>query len=67
MMDMSEPVTAQMERKRATRRYKTGSNVYDAANERIKFIFDNFPRIYLSFSGGKDSGVMLNLVLDELF
>lgn len=39
-------------------------NVYDAANERIKFIFDNFERVYLSFSGGKDSGVMLNLCLD---
>jgi predicted phosphoadenosine phosphosulfate sulfurtransferase len=40
------------------------TNVYDAANERIKFVFDNFERVYLSFSGGKDSGVMLNLVLD---
>lgn len=39
-------------------------NVYDAANERIKYIFDNFERVYLSFSGGKDSGVMLNLCLD---
>lgn len=38
-------------------------NVYDASQERIKFIFDNFPRIYVSFSGGKDSGVMLNLML----
>lgn len=38
-------------------------NVLDAATERFKFIFDNFPRIYLSFSGGKDSGVMLNLCL----
>jgi len=41
-------------------------NVYDAANERIKFIFDNFERVYLSFSGGKDSGVMLNLVIDYM-
>lgn len=39
-------------------------DVYEAANERIKFIFDNFERVYLSFSGGKDSGVMLNLALD---
>jgi len=39
-------------------------NVYDAANERIDFIFKNFNRIYVSFSGGKDSGVMLNMVLD---
>ena len=38
-------------------------NVYDAAMERIEFIFNNFERIYLSFSGGKDSGVMLNLMI----
>jgi predicted phosphoadenosine phosphosulfate sulfurtransferase len=31
--------------------------------ERIDFIFKTFPKIYVSFSGGKDSGVMLNLVL----
>jgi predicted phosphoadenosine phosphosulfate sulfurtransferase len=45
------------------RRYDKSKNVYDAAMERFKFIFDNFPRIYLSFSGGKDSGVMLNMAL----
>jgi predicted phosphoadenosine phosphosulfate sulfurtransferase len=39
-------------------------NVYDAMQERLEFLFTEFPRIYLSFSGGKDSGVMLNLVLD---
>lgn len=44
----------------------TDTNVYDAANERIDFIFKNFERIYLSFSGGKDSGVMLNLTLDYM-
>lgn len=41
-------------------------NVYDATQERIKFIFDTFPKIYLSFSGGKDSGVMLNLFIDYM-
>lgn len=45
--------------------YKNKS-VYDAANERIAFIFDNFERVYLSFSGGKDSGVMLNLTIDYM-
>ncbi|WP_277295900.1 DUF3440 domain-containing protein [Streptococcus hyointestinalis] len=34
--------------------------------ERIEFIFDNFDHVYLSFSGGKDSGVMLHLVLKYL-
>ena len=41
-------------------------NVYDASNKRIEYIFNNFERIYISFSGGKDSGVMLNLVLDYM-
>ena len=34
--------------------------------DRIDFIFKNFERVYISFSGGKDSGVMLNLVLDYM-
>jgi predicted phosphoadenosine phosphosulfate sulfurtransferase len=38
-------------------------NVYQAAIARLEYIFDNFPKVYLSFSGGKDSGVMLNLAL----
>lgn len=47
----------------STRIYKE-QDVYAATQERLRFIFDNFERVYLSFSGGKDSGVMLNLVLD---
>lgn len=42
-----------------------GIDVYQAAQERIAFTFDNFERIYLSFSAGKDSTVMLHLVMDE--
>lgn len=40
-------------------------NVYDSAMERISYIFDEFPNIYVSFSGGKDSGVLLNMCIDE--
>ena len=40
-------------------------NVYDAAQERIKYAFDNFERVYISFSGGKDSSVMFHLVMME--
>lgn len=40
-------------------------NVLDAARERIAWTFDVFPRIYVSFSGGKDSTVMLHLVMTE--
>ncbi len=39
-------------------------NVYEAVQERLNFIFENFDNIYVSFSGGKDSGLLLNMVLD---
>lgn len=42
-----------------------GIDVLTAARQRIAWTFDVFPRIYASFSGGKDSGVMLHLVMDE--
>jgi predicted phosphoadenosine phosphosulfate sulfurtransferase len=42
----------------------TDVDVYTASQERLDFIFANFKRIYVSFSGGKDSGVLLNLVID---
>lgn len=41
-------------------------NVYEAAQDRLAVIFEKFERIYVSFSGGKDSGVLLNLVLDYM-
>ena len=40
-------------------------NVLDAARDRIAYAFDNLERIYVSFSGGKDSSVMLHLVMEE--
>ena len=40
-------------------------NVYEAALKRITYTFDNFENIYVSFSGGKDSTVMLHMVADE--
>lgn len=42
------------------------NNVYDESVNRIRYILDKFERVYVSFSGGKDSGVMLNLMIDEL-
>lgn len=39
-------------------------NVYEAAMKRIEFLFDEFEQIIISFSGGKDSGVMMNIVLN---
>lgn len=42
-----------------------GVSVLEAAQQRISWVFDTFPRVYVSFSGGKDSSVMLHLVMDE--
>ena len=42
-----------------------GIDVLTAARDRIAKVFDDFPRIYVSFSGGKDSAVMLHLVMYE--
>ncbi len=39
-------------------------NVYDALLERFEYIFTEFENIYVSFSGGKDSALLLNLLLD---
>ena len=38
-------------------------NVFDAALERIRYLFDEFPNIIVNTSGGKDSTVILNLAL----
>lgn len=42
-----------------------GINVLDAAKRRIAWAFDTYSKLYLSFSAGKDSTVMLHLVMDE--
>ena len=45
------------------RRY-TEQNVYEALQDRLHFLFEEFDNIFVSFSGGKDSGLLLNLTLD---
>ena len=37
-------------------------NVFDASLERIEYAFDNFDNLCVSFSGGKDSTLMIQLV-----
>lgn len=39
-------------------------NVYEALQMRLQFLFEEFDNVYISFSGGKDSGLLLNLVMD---
>lgn len=40
-------------------------SVLDASKERVSKTFDDFNRIYISFSGGKDSTVMTHMVMEE--
>jgi len=42
-----------------------GKSVLVAAVERIGYTFDHFEEVCVSFSGGKDSTVMLHLVMEE--
>lgn len=51
--------------KTSTKKVGLGIDVVVAAMSRISYVFDNFNRIYVSFSGGKDSTVMMHLVMDE--
>lgn len=46
------------------RREYLPQDVFEAAYQRLQFLFEEFDNIFVSFSGGKDSGLLLNLVLD---
>lgn len=46
------------------KKYNPDLNVYEAAKERFRIIFSEFERVCISFSNGKDSGVLLNLAIE---
>jgi len=46
-------------------KYRLNKTVYQAALDRVSYAFDEFENIYLSFSAGKDSTVMLHIVASE--
>ena len=39
-------------------------NVYEAAKDRIRFVYREFKNVVVNFSGGKDSTVVLHLALE---
>ena len=47
-------------------RQNTKKNVYELTQERLRMIFNEFDNIYVSFSGGKDSGILLELCIDYI-
>lgn len=49
---------------RTLKREYLSKNVFEALQERFHFLFNEFDNIFISFSGGKDSGLLLNLLFD---
>lgn len=47
-------------------RQERKANVYELALQRLDLVFHDFDNIYVSFSGGKDSGVLLNMCIDYI-
>lgn len=47
------------------RKITLDTDVLTAARERIRWVFQTFPKVCVSFSAGKDSSVLLHLVAEE--
>lgn len=61
---MAEP-RADVGRELSAAKRGLGIDVLTAARRRIRETFTDFPTVYVSFSGGKDSGVLLELAAQE--
>lgn len=51
--------------KKAAMKKYIDKTVFQATQERISATFDMFEKVYISFSGGKDSTVMMHMVMAE--
>lgn len=47
-----------------SKKYNDKKNVYHAAIDRFEIIYREFDKVCISFSNGKDSGVLLNLAIE---
>jgi len=48
----------------SAKKYNKSINVYQAATDRLRKIYSEFDKVFISYSGGKDSGVMLELAVE---
>lgn len=60
-----EQLDAALAAREAELRRPAGADVYAAARQRVAWVFDTFARVSVSFSGGKDSTVLLHLAAEE--
>ena len=62
--DIKEILIPKRKKRENTKIYQE-QDVYDACVDRVNFILDNFEDLYISFSGGKDSSVLLQILIEE--
>ena len=60
-----DELDAELARRESAKRRPLGKDVHSAARERMAWVFDSFPKVCVSFSGGKDSTVLLHLAAEE--
>lgn len=46
------------------KQYNNKLNVYQATLKRYEYLFNEFDNVLIAFSGGKDSGICLNIAYD---
>lgn len=47
-----------------SKKYSKTENVYEAAVKRFEYIYNEFDKVCISFSNGKDSGIILNIAIE---